>query len=107
MKGFRFYAELPENRGSKAANKRYRAFNRQYLESVARDGMHVNCIAVMHANGQNDVGDWDSFAPVSDRANAPVEAASVQGDYLRRRCVRISSDLALKLHPNLARRLAD
>lgn len=106
MKGFRFYAEMPEERGSKSGSKRWGPFTRKTLANDAEHGCHVNCIAV--PLGANDQPLWqagsrmmDAIVPCDDRSNTVVTTASVQDEYLRVRCVRIDADLARRLHPNL------
>lgn len=106
MKGYRFYAELPEHRGSKSGSKQHLPFTRRYLEGLAAGNYHHNVVAIpLNEKGQPlwHVGEpvMDSFAGLNDRANAPVCSTSTSRDYLRTRCVRIDAALAKKLHPNL------
>lgn len=101
MNGIRFYAELPDNRGSKSGSKKYQPFTRKYLASVAEKGAHVNCVAVIHANGRNAYNHYDCVAAVQGESNSPVCSTVVGSDYLRKRCVRITEKLARQLHPAL------
>lgn len=106
MKGYRFFAEMSEERGSKSGSKCYHAFTRDYLEGLADQGRHHNCIAVP-LNQYGDplwVGDtlkMDAYHTGSDLANGWVSSGLVERGYLRTRCVRISAALARKLHPRL------
>lgn len=106
MKGYRFYAELPDSRGSKSGSKKWAPFTRRTLTNDADHGFHNNCIAVP----LDDRGYlyWlhgmlmaDCFAAVHGTSNSPVHGTSHSCDYLRIRCVRISAELARRLHPNL------
>lgn len=106
MKGYRFYAELPAHRASKAATKKHDAFTRAWLENLADSGLYRNVIAVMHENGTNGAGDYDALSAVRDVSNSPVESAGVSPDYLRKRGVLVSEALARRLHPALFRALA-
>ena len=107
MKGYRFYAELPENRQSKSASKYHAAFNMEFLRELARKCMHCNVVAVLtdergypYMCGSN--GDqMEAIAPVYGTSNSPVVQSMPSARYLRTRCVRIDADLAKKLHPKL------
>lgn len=106
MKGYRFYAEMPETRGSKAGTKDYVPFTRKYLRQLAEGRHHNNCLAVL----VDELGPipsarhsgFDAFCASTDRANeGRIELGSPMPEYLRKRCVRIDADLARRLHPNL------
>jgi hypothetical protein len=106
MKGYRFYAEMPESRGSKSASMKHNAFTRDTLKELAALGYYCNVVAIpLSERGQPlwHVGEpvMDSFAGLTDRANAPVCSSSTSRDYLRLRCVWIDEALARKLHPNM------
>lgn len=107
MQKYRFYAEMPDNRRSKSASRHFGAFTRKMLERLAAAGGHVNCIAVLLENGKPlwcGIGGlrMDAIACDVERGNGPVVLGTVDRDYLRQRCVRITADLAAKLHPRLA-----
>lgn len=106
MKAYRFYAEMPEDRGSKSASKRYDAFTRKALQTMAVVGQRCNVIAVLlDKRGRPlwHVGNdqMDAICPMNDLSNAQVQSGSPSRGYLRERCVRIDEDLARKLHPRL------
>jgi len=106
MKGYRFYAEMPEARGSKSGSKRHRPFTRRWLEAHAIAGGRNNVIAVLlDEKGQPlwtpGTNCMAAICPINDCSNAPVQSGSPSIDYLRTRCVRIDAELAKKLHPNL------
>lgn len=42
----RFYAVLPDHRGSKQATRRYRAFNREYVQERIACGDTMECVAM-------------------------------------------------------------
>lgn len=107
MQKYRFYAEMPEARGSKSASKQYGPFTREALQAAAARGGHVNCIAVLLENGKPlwcGIGGlrMDAIACDVERVNGPVVLGTVDRDYLRQRCVRVTEALAAKLHPKLA-----
>lgn len=106
MKGYKFYAEMLEERGSKSASKQYPAFTRGHLRALADLGYHCNVVAVpLDRRGrplwQGSTLNMDAFAGLTDRLNAPVCSTSTSRDYLRDRCVRINAELARRLHPNM------
>lgn len=105
MKGYRFYAEMPDQQRSKSGSKNQWAFNREFLHRVADTGMHNNCIALMLEDGRpmwNSAGDkMDAIVPAGLRSNSAVCSGQVDQGYLRKRCVRIDAELARQLHPCL------
>lgn len=107
MKGYKFYAEMPGDRGSKSASQRHNAFTREELQRIAAHGNNCNCIAVLlDERGQplwcgKDRDQMDAICPLNDRSNAPVELGLPSIGYLRTRCLRINAELARKLHPYL------
>lgn len=106
MKNYRYYAEMPEDRGSKSGSRGYDPFTREWLRDLADDYRgHNNCIAVPLENGhrmfQGSTLRFDIYSAVNDRSNSPVEGSSTDGEYLRKRCVRIDAELARRLHPAL------
>ena len=106
MKGYRFYAELPDSWGSKSASKKQPAFTRKLLEGYAGRGSHCNCIAVpLEDDGrpmyQGSTLNFDAFGVVLTHTPRSVEGVSSNAEYLRKRCVRIDEALARRLHPQL------
>lgn len=105
MKNFHFYAELPEARGSKSASKHWGPFTVSVLWGIAHTGLRNNCIAVPLENGrpmyQGNTLNFDAFGVALEGVHNSVEGVGTTRDYLRKRCVRISEDLARKLHPAL------
>lgn len=109
---YRWYAEMPESRGSKSATKYHNAFTRAFLQNVIALGFRHNCVAVpLNGDGQPL---WipgtlmmDAYAGVNDQSNAPVAGTTVEQAYLRRRCLRITPGMVEKLHPNLFNYLKD
>ncbi len=105
---YRFYAEMPDGRGSKSASKRYVAFTRGWLSVASEKGLHCNVIAVplekgkpLYVRGDGPTR-MDAFCAVAGPSNSFVEGSTVESGYLRERCVRVSKELALKLHPRMA-----
>lgn len=106
MKNYRFYAEVPTERFTKKATVAHpRAFTRKNLEAFAEDGGLNNCVAVyLDDDGRLMYGD-DSCVEAAvtyvDAPNSGVNTGAVSLDYLRENCVRISAELAGRLHPKL------
>lgn len=107
MKGFQFYAVLPQARGSKAASKAYPhdPFTVERLRQKATAGQRVECFALDIADhaGQSWRYNPQGAACVldfeSDRAS--IGFTSVSLEWLRKRCTRIPATLARELHPEL------
>jgi hypothetical protein len=104
LTGYRFYAELPDSHGSKSASKKHGPFTVAALQELTGRGLHNNCVAVVLDNFGNPM--WqgstdcmDCIGPIRGTSDSPVASTSVSRDYLRNRCVRISQQLARKLHP--------
>jgi hypothetical protein len=112
MRGFRFYAQLPEDRGSKSGSKSGKPFTRRYLEQLAADGHHNNVLALrVDDRGapvwRTDRMGMNAIAALRDFQNSPVgDDANPTDEYLRKRCVRVDAGLAECLHPNLFSYLA-
>ena len=105
-KFYRFYAEMPEPWRSKSANKEHEAFTRKTLTAWAARGLTANCVAVLldEKTGRPMTGGSGSYECASAcyfHNNSACAGSSVSGEYLRERCVRVSADLARKLHPAL------
>ena len=105
MKGFRFYAELPTERGSKSGCKRFMPFTRKVLSWAAENRQNVNCVATPLDDAGRPLwqaGDtMDAVCAVQDVPNGGCCFGGVSREYLRKRCVRIPAALARKLHPAL------
>lgn len=106
LKGYRFYAEMPSDRASKSACKKYGAFTVAALRDMAQFGQCNNVIAVPLGNDgapiwQGASLNMDCFGAVRDIPDSSVCGTSTSRDYLRKRCVRVSAELAMKLHPSL------
>ncbi len=106
MKGYRFYAEMPADRGSKSGSKKWEPFTKAFLAWLAKDNFHNNCIAVpLDEKGQpmwcGNTFKMDAYVTDTDRSNSWPMGGVVERDYLRERCVRIDAALARKLHPKL------
>ena len=116
MKGYKFYAEMPDNYKSKSGCKSHAPFTRRYIKggshgtpyssSKQGKGIYLNCVAVCFGREHTcHDGSQECFSSVFDYANSDVNAGSVSLDYLRKRTVRISETLARRLHPRLFERL--
>lgn len=110
MKGFAFYAEMPESQGSKSGSKRHSPFTRATLKEAAARGAHVNvCAIVTEGAGARFLSGRDvmseGFTSVYGRSNSPVNWGAASRDYLRTRCVKIDESTARRLHPALFERL--
>lgn len=100
MKGYRFFAELPDNRASKAASKRYDQFDRHHLRNLAARGLHANLVALLlNDEGQPRYGYSDSMMDAYCIEFGNIILTRVQRGWLDKRCVRIDEDLARKLCP--------
>lgn len=106
MKGFRFYAEMPNSYASKSETRQHHAFTRA---SIKHPGRKFNCIAVflqddnrpLYQSGDN----VEALASVFDYDNSDVCVTGVARDYLAQRCVRIDEATARQLHPRLFARI--
>lgn len=111
MKGFRFYAEMLEERKSKSASKAYPFFpwTVKALRKHAAQGFRCDVVALILDDNGRPVysGQWIADAigvAISDNRLSYCHAG-VADDYLRSRCVRIPEDLARILSPELFRYL--
>lgn len=119
MKGFRFYAEMPEERKSKSASKAYPFFPwtvkalRERAESGEFKGYLTNrapCVTAveLQSNGYpmwNNNGTFGVVAAAIDGNHHSYGYCSASREYLAKRCVRIPEDLARILSPELFRYL--
>ena len=112
MKGYRFFAEMPEERVSKSASKAYPFFpwTVAQLRERAAQGYRATCVAVfLDDSGRplwNGVGDsMESMAVAIDGNHSSYCVTGVTREYLRKRAVRVPGELARRLSPELFRRL--
>ncbi len=105
MKGYRFYAELPYERGSKAATKKHPAFTRANIREHMEAGGKINCVAIVL--DENDTpyvsssGNLTSISAALIIQDSGVSVAPMHRDYLHHKCVRIPAEWVRKLHPSL------
>lgn len=105
MKGYRFYAELPYNRGSKGPTKDHPAFTRANIREQMEQGGKINCVAI--TLDENDTpyvtpnGNLTSISAALLTQDSGVSVAPMHRDYLRHKCVRIPAEWVKKLHPSL------
>lgn len=112
MKGYHFYAAMPDERKSKSASKQYpmQPFTRATLATYAERGLYVECLAVDlegFSDGTPCGRKFECAGALQAGNDQAVCGSSCSHDYLRDRCVRISEELARKLHPALFRYLAN
>lgn len=100
-KGMHLYAELPMKFQSKhLAKKAGLTFTRA---GIADTDHRVNVIAVEPDSlSRGIVPCFDAYGTVQDENPSMVSHVTPSRAYLRERCVRISKELAFKLHPQLA-----
>lgn len=105
MKGYRFYAKLPYERGSKAATKKYPAFTRANIREHMDLGGKINCVAILlDENGTpyvSPLGNLTSIMSPWSIQDSRVSRSPMHRDYLRHKCVRIPAEWVKKLHPSL------
>lgn len=115
MKGFRFYAEMPEARKSKSASKAYPFFpwTVAALESRADAGEFAGhlvnlapCVTAVELDDSgrpvwNNDGTFGIVAAAIDGNHHSYGYCSASREYLAKRCVRIPETLARKLSPEL------
>lgn len=111
MKGYHFYATMPDERKSKSASKQYpmQPFTRATLASWAEQGRYVECLAVDPESKQISFShtaiQYDCVGALMADNDQAVCGSTCHNTYLRERCVRISEATARKLHPSLFRYL--
>lgn len=110
MQGYRFYAVMPESRGSKSASKAhpFDPWTVARLKAKADEGFRADVVAVMLDRGQpvyTNAGYLESLSPAI--AGNPLSYAVnwVSRDYLAKRATRVPVDLARRLSPELFTRL--
>ena len=111
MKGYRFYAEMPQERKSKSASKANPFFpwTVAALRAKAESGFRCDMVALIIGDNGKPVysGSW-----MADAVGVAIEGnqlsychAQVADEYLTKRCTRIPEDLARILSPQLFRYL--
>jgi len=109
MKGWKFYAVMPQERKSKSASKAYphNPFTRAQLQKIADAGQTHECLALSIEDHGGRSWRYNpecvTLLHGDDLRNLGMSGVSLY--YLRDRCVIISEDLARKLHPQLFRYL--
>lgn len=113
MKGYRFYAEMPEERKSKSASKAYPHFpwGVKELSRRAEDGFRACLVAVIMDPNRPGTpwyrhsGMIESLSVAIDGNHSSYAVNGVSRKYLRERTTRIPVALARKLSPELFVRL--
>jgi hypothetical protein len=111
MKGYHFFAVMPDDRKSKSASKQYpmQPWTRATLETYAAQKRYVECLAVApetkQGSNMHNAVMYDCIGALAADNDQAVCGATCHNTYLRDRCTRISEDLARKLHPALFRYL--
>lgn len=112
MKGFRFYAVMPEARGSKSATKANPLFpwTVKALQAYADSGGRVDIAAViLDERGrpcwQGATQNMDAFTTAIEGDALSYCVCGVSREFLASRCTRIPETLARALSPELFTRL--
>lgn len=108
MKGYQFFAVMPDERKSKGASKLFpfQPWTRATLRTYADAGRYVECLATFgecYNHGQGNM--LECIGALQAGNDQAVCGSSCAIDYLRDRCVRIDEALARRLHPALLRAL--
>ena len=107
MKGFQFYAVMPESRGSKSASKHFPhdPFTAKRLKQKAAENpaFRHECFAL---HTEEIAGRSWRYNPggaglVLDGVPSSIAYTGCSLDWLAKRCVRIPESLARQLHPEL------
>lgn len=105
-KGIIFYAEMPDGWKSKSGCKDHKPFTRATLKEAIAFGQLRNCIAVLQGREHRCYGGTqECLSAVFSSEDSDTNLTSVSRDYLRMRCVKVSADMARKLHPRLLARI--
>lgn len=106
MKDFAFYAEMPDDRRSKAASKAFPVpFIRAGIKRAVAAGAQFNVTAAftgaeyLFHDGQGPRR--EAIAALFDHPNSAVATTGVDPRWLANRCVRIDEATARKSHPAL------
>lgn len=108
MKDVRFYAVMPISRKSKSASKShpFDPFTIKRLTEKADAGERVECFALDVSDARwryNPGGAGLVFDPEITPDFSAIGWTGVSLDWLSSRCVRISEELAQRLHPEIVR----
>lgn len=111
MKGYRFYAEMPQDRKSKSASKANPFFpwTVKALRERAAQGFRCDVVALIIGDDGKPLysGNWcaDAVGMAIEGNRLSYCHAQVSDDYLSKRATRIPEDLARSLSPELFRYL--
>lgn len=107
MKGYRFYAEMPESRRSKSASKAHPFFpwTVAALREQAAAGFSA-CVAAVYLQDDGrplytGSGNVECVSVAIDGNHSSYCTTSASRDYLAKRCTRIPEELARTLSPGL------
>ena len=112
MQGYRFYAVMPESRGSKSASKAhpFDPWTVARLKAKADEGFRADLVAVMLDDSGQPL--WQGATLICDAFATAIEGnplsycvTGVDRDYLAKRATRVPADLARRLSPELFTRL--
>ena len=111
MKGYRFFAEMPEARKSKSASKANPFFpwTVKALAQKSAEGFTATCIAVYLDEFGRPIysgdGCLEGMSVAIDSNHYSYSTNGMSREYLAKRCTRIPESLARKLSPQLFQRL--
>ena len=111
MKGYRFYAEMPEAMKSKHGNAMFNPWTRATLRDMAEGGGKACLIAVIMDPNRpwspwyRHSGMIEAISVAIDGNHSSYAVNGVSRKYLRERATRISAALARQLSPELFVRL--
>jgi hypothetical protein len=111
MKGYRFFAEMPQDRGSKSASKANPFFPWTVggLRKWAAEGLRCDVVALfLEDDGRpvhNGSGHLEGLSVAIGGNPLSYAVGGMSRDYLRHRCTRIPESLARQLSPQLFHRL--
>jgi hypothetical protein len=111
MKGFQFFAEMPEGWRSKSGCKTHAPFTRKTLKEWASRGVtcNVNAVFIDEETGRKmrsgSPGTYEALVATFGHSDSDTSVGAVGWEYLDKRCVRIDEATARKLHPRLFARL--
>jgi hypothetical protein len=108
MKGYRFFAELPQGRTSKRGNAMFNPWTRANIKAYAENGGLSNVVAIFtetppYRSGQEIVR--EGLVATFAHNNSDTSVGSAAESYLRKRTTSIDEKTARRLHPKLFARL--
>lgn len=107
MKGYRFFANMPEARGSKSASKANPFFpwTVKVLQERAATGFRCDVLAMcLDDRGNPEWNNDSTFGTVSTAIEGNPYSycyGSASPEYVRKRCTRIPEALARQLSPEI------